>query len=200
MSRERPDQVEGGEPGQQIGMGEQIGTCLHADLPRESLPQLLRTQQISPLAGRPRPEVSAQLAAVVQHDRGGVAGEPPLKHSVGMPVQNRQRLVQRRGQPQNRLPAWVITIPIEPQQVETEAVQRIGFVPGQPVAPPETVDVQRPCPGRCCGRPDGRRTRSGHGRPVSCSPRRVSISTRQAWIWSMPRASLSAKSRPDRWI
>ena len=44
-----------------------------------------------------------------------------------MPVQNREGLVQRRGQPPNRLPARVITIPIEPQQVETEVLQRIGF-------------------------------------------------------------------------
>jgi hypothetical protein len=148
MSRERPDQVEGGEPGQQIGMGEQIGTGLHADLPRESLPQLLRAQQIGPLASRPRPEVSAQLAAVVQHDRGGVAGEASLKHGVGTPVQDRERFVQRRGQPPNRPPLGVFTISVEPQPVESEALQRLGFARGEPIAPPETGQLQRPRPSR----------------------------------------------------
>ena len=131
-------------------MGEQIGTCLHADLPRETLPQLLRAQQIGPLLCRPRPEVAPQLAAAVQHDRGGVAGEPPLEHGVGMPVQHRQRLVQWRGQSQNRLPLPVFAVPVEPQQVETESLQRIGFVLRTAVlADGNDPAVQRPLPSRC---------------------------------------------------
>ena len=194
LPRERPDLIECGEPGEQIGVGEEIGACLHADLPRETLPQLLWAQQLGPLLCRPGPEVAPQLTAAVQDDRGGVAGEPALEHGVGMPVQHGQRLVQWCGQSQNRLPLPVFAVPVEPQQVETESLQRIALVLRQPFLATETIQPQRPLPSRfrCLPIHDRRR------RPVSCSPRRVSISTRQAWMWSMPRASLSASSRPDR--
>ncbi len=139
LPRERPDQIECGEPGEQIGMNEQIGTCLHADLPRETLPQLLWAQQLGPHLCRPGPEVAAQLAAAVRDDRAGGAGEPSLEHGVGMPVRHGERLVQWRGQPRNRLPLPVFTVPVEPQQVETKSLQRIGLVLRQPFMAPETI-------------------------------------------------------------
>lgn len=120
-------------------MSEQIGACLHAYLPAEALPQLLWAQQLGPLLCRPGPEVAAQLATVVQDDRGGVAGEPSLEHGVGMPVQSRDRLVQWRGQSRNRLPLPVFTVPVEPQQVETEGLQRIGLVLREPFVSPEMI-------------------------------------------------------------
>ena len=206
LAVEAPDAVERGEPARQVGVGEQIRACAGAHLPRPRLPELAgaRPDQVGPVLRGPRQVRPAQLGAPCQHEGGRVPGEPPLMAGIRVPVQRGPGIVERLHQLPDRPPGRRAQVAVSaPEQFQPESTQAVQLGHGEQALPGAAFQVNGPWPGRRAGRADGSRRRCpGHAQrsPAGCPPRRASVSTRQSWMCCMPWLSLSARSRPDRWI
>ena len=204
LAVEAPDRAEGGELAGQAGISDQVGPRVGADLARVALPQLLiaDADQAGPVLGCPVPVGALQLAAPHEDQPCRVAGEPPLVTRVRMPVQRIPGRVERPEQPADRLPGLRAGIAaVAPQQTRAQGPQPVEFGRGEFSLPPAAAHVNRPGPGRSRRRRrDDRRRLGGHRAAWPAVSMRVSASTRQAWMWSIDLLSLSARSRPDRWI
>jgi hypothetical protein len=206
LAVEAPDAVERGKSAQQVGVGEQIRACAGAHLPRPRLPELTGAgpDQVGPVLRGPRQVRPAQLGAPSQHERGRVPGEPPLMAGIWMPVQRGPGVVEGLRQLPDRPPGRRAQVAVSaPEQFQPENAQAVHLGHGELALPGAAFQVNGPWPGRRAGRAGGSRRRCpGHAQrsPAGWSPRRASVSTRQAWMWSMDLLSFSARSRPDRWI
>ena len=206
LAVEAPNAVERGEPAQQVGVGEQVRACAGAHLPRPRLPELASAgpDQVGPVLRGPRPVRQAQLGAPCQDKSGRVPGEPALVAGIWMPVQRGPGVVERPHQLPDRPPGRRAQVAVSaPEQIQPESPQAGHLGHGELALPGVAFQVNGPWPGRRTGRAgDSRRRCPGHAQrsPAGCSPRRASVSTRHAWMWSMDLLSLSARSRPDRWI
>ena len=201
---EAPDRVEGGELADQAGVGDQVGPRVGADLAWMALPQLLvaDADQAGPVPGWPVPVGPLQLAASHEDQPRRVAGEPPLVARVRMPVQRLPGRIERPEQPADRLPGLRAGIAaVAPQQARAQGPQPVELGCGEFPLPPAAAHVHGPGPGRGRRpRRDDRWRQGGHRPSWPAVSMRVSASTRQAWMWSIDWLSLSARSRPDRWI
>lgn len=203
---EPADSVEVGEVAEQVGERGHVGPDRAVDPPGPGILELLvaRGDEADPVVRRPRPKRRAVLQAAPQDEADGVGHGPAVGGSVGAPPKRGSCVVERAEQTGDRPPLDPVRgiatasadFPAQTGQCCTLAFGELGptVVSGQ---------VNGPRPGRGRGRlGSGRRYRRGHSAtvPVAGSPRRASICTRQPWICSMPRLSLSARSRPDRWM
>ena len=143
---------------------------------------------------------------MLQHNRRSLGAGTPETDVIAM-MQPGQGLIQRRGQPRQRIPvscgsSWNAGDPA-PQPDSTQRGQRSGFALAQsdPAIPatfrpkvPRWLLV-RAHPGR------QRRRHGGHGE-VSCpgASGPVSMPIRHAWICVMEEFSFADNSRPDRWM
>ena len=205
--------VEGSEPMQRVDAGQQIAEGEDVRPDRAGSPARFGglepfgggPEQVQPLLARPPPVGRLHLGAAQQYHRDRVIGSAPMPPSVRLP-QRISRIVQRPQQPGDRMPPQRVTAAVvSPTQIRSQASQRILFRRAERPGPVVTLDVDRPQPGRgdlvamWCG---ACRWAGCHDCPPAdaCAPDAVSMSIRHAWICSIPRASLSARSRPDRWM
>ena len=204
LAVEAPDSVESRDAADKAGVSDQVGPCVGADLARVALPQLLvaDSDQPGPVLVCPVPVSPLQFAAPHEDHPRRVAGKPPLVASVRMPVQCFPGRVERPEHPADRLPGLRAGIVASaPQQARAQSAQPVKLGCGEFPLPPEAGHVHGPRPGRI-RRPcqDDRRRLGGHRASWPAVSMRVRASTRHAWIWSIDLLSLSARSRPDRWI
>ncbi len=198
---EAAEPVEGSEAAEQEGVRGQVRAhgIVGPAGGRLAEPVLVPAQQPGPLLIGPRPVGPARLGAPQQHHRCRVQHRPA-------PVR-RQRRLQRRGTSSSG------------RSRRRTCRHRPGgrVVPGQPaqVAGPSSTMASFSAPGaraRCRSGAGSTGHRQGPGKPgaagrggdghraASAPSPPVRAWTRQAWMCCMPRLSLSASSRPDRWI
>ena len=205
---EAAEPVEGGEPAEQVGVGEQVGAGAGADLPGPRLPELAPcwrrsgpTQSCVDQPQKARAELAAAHAAPARPRRARTAAGGA---SSGAQCRAARASCERprpagRSAATARVSRQVVVAPRRRSIPPSPAAPRLGL--GQQSASVDSGSGRRPCPERVAAAlVIGRWRVTGHRRRRLRSPARVSISTRQAWICSMPRLSLSARSRPDRWM
>ena len=197
---ETAEPVKRGEPAQQERVRRQIGPDLVTDPRRRGGPELGHgaAQHGLPIVGRPVPVAAGiRLRATRQQKRDHVQhGAAPVRGRRG--VQPGVDRVQRPHQPGDDRPArrGRITGLEPPQGGQPEPADGGGFLGPHDDPQPRAGHRRRP-PARF-RRLALRHLRAHRLAPAPAVP--ASVSTRQAWMCCIPVASLSARSRPDRWM
>jgi hypothetical protein len=179
--------VERGEAAEQVAVGGDVGPdgLVQPTWPRplEGVPVL--PDQPNPRLPRPAPVGGALLRAPGQHEPDRVQRRAAVKCGVG-PMQGKPRSVERRQQAADGGPPRQRRIVAPPSaKMPSQGRQRLLFVRRQCRAAVEAGNIED-------------RRRRAHAWPAGSTP--ASMATRQSWICAMPRASLSASSRPERWM
>ena len=107
-----------------------------------------------------------------------------MERGIG-PVQGNTRSVERRRQAAERSPRQRRIVAAPAAKMPSQGRQRLLLVRRQRRAAVEAGNIEE-------------RRRRAHAWPAGSAP--ASMATRQSWICAMPRASLSASSRPERWM
>ena len=197
-----------GEPAQQAGIGEQVGPRVGADLARATLPELLVAvaDQAGPVLRGPRPSTARcssphRMPGPARPRRGRTAAGGACPDASAARTGQRRAAAAASGstaraaapgsQPSRRSRSRAQG----PQAVE---LGRGEFSLPAVAAPASTGQGQAAAAGGAGD--DRRRMARSVGAAWPAASMRVSASTRQAWMWSIDLLSLSARSRPDRWI